>query len=144
MAPQSVMIYDATNNEIIYSTSGTKTFVIPHPVDEAKYLVHACLEGPEAGVYYRGKGEITDGESVAVQLPSYVAALATEFTVQVTGIYDGKIKVYNASEVEEGSFKVFGENGKFYWTVYGMRNSIVVEPEKSQVDVKGSGPYLWI
>ena len=37
---------------------GAKTFVIDHPDDENKYLVHVCLEGPEAGVYYRGKAEV--------------------------------------------------------------------------------------
>ena len=36
----------------------TKTFIIDHPIDKNKYLVHGCLEGPEFGVYYRGKSEI--------------------------------------------------------------------------------------
>jgi len=40
-----------------------KTFIINHPLDDSKYLVHACLEGPEAGIYYRGDGEITNNES---------------------------------------------------------------------------------
>ena len=138
----NVMIYDTSNNEIIYSSA--KTFVIPHPTDEAKYLVHACLEGPEAGVYYRGESEIINNESIEIELPSYVNSLATNFTVQVTGIYDGKIKVYNATRVKDGKFQVFGENGEFTWLVHGLRNSIVVEPEKSKVDVKGTGPYLWV
>ena len=34
-------------------------------------MVHGCLEGPEAGVYYRGKGEIPEGEdSVVITLPN--------------------------------------------------------------------------
>jgi hypothetical protein len=37
---------------------GPKTFIIEHPIDTSKYLIHACLEGPEAGVYYRGKATI--------------------------------------------------------------------------------------
>ena len=28
-----------------------KTFIIEHPQDTEKYLIHACLEGPEVGVY---------------------------------------------------------------------------------------------
>jgi hypothetical protein len=136
------MGYDTSNNEIIYST--TKTFVIPHPVDESKYLVHGCLEGPEAGVYYRGKGEIVNGQSVTIELPAYVTAFASDFSIQITGIYDGKMKLYNATEVVDGHFEVFGDNGKFWWMVHGMRNSIVVEPNKEDVELKGSGPYLWI
>ena len=32
-----------------------KNFVIPHPTKEGKQLVHTCLEGPENGVYVRGR-----------------------------------------------------------------------------------------
>lgn len=58
-----------------------KYFNIPHPTKEDKRLVHACLEGPENGVYFRGrlKGEgkiefpeywvgLVDSESVSIQL----------------------------------------------------------------------------
>jgi hypothetical protein len=124
---------------------GPKTFVIDHPINKDKYLVHACLEGPEAGVYYRGIGEITNGNSVLVQLPEYVDALASDFNIQVTGIYDGtKVRVYNVSLIEQGSFTVYGENGAFHWLVIGRRSEIEVEPNKSDVVVKGDGPYLWI
>lgn len=124
---------------------GPKTFVIDHPINKEQYLVHACLEGPEAGVYYRGNGEIINGASVSIFLPEYVDALATDFTIQVTGIYDGsKVKVYNVSLVEQGTFTVYGENGAFHWLVIGRRGTIDVEPNKSDVIVKGEGPYLWI
>lgn len=124
---------------------GPKTFVIDHPLNSDKYLVHACLEGPEAGVYYRGVGEITNGYSVSIQLPDYVEKFASDFSVQVTGIYDGtKVKVYNVSLVEQGSFSVYGVNGVFHWLVLGKRGEIDVEPNKSDVIVRGDGPYLWI
>ena len=35
--------------------------------DKDKYLVHACLEGPEAGVYYRGKDIIQDNEYTEIK-----------------------------------------------------------------------------
>jgi hypothetical protein len=124
---------------------GPKTFVIDHPLYTNKYLVHACLEGPEAGVYYRGVGEITNGHSVSIQLPDYVDALASDFNVQVTGVYDGiKVKAYNVSLVDKGSFTVYGEKGVFHWLVLGKRMDIDVEPNKSDVVVQGEGPYLWI
>ncbi len=124
--------------------TGSKSFIINHPTDENKYLVHVCLEGPEAGVYYRGKGEITNNESVEVVLPHYVEKLAYDFTVQVTPIYGNKMVTLNASEVENNMFKVHGENAKFHWVVYGSRHEVNVEPDKADVNVKGDGPYLYI
>ena len=121
-----------------------KTFVIDHPTNDNKYLVHACLEGPEAGVYYRGKGEITNNEYVEIKLPHYVEKLAFDFTVQITPIYGNKIVTLNSSEIENNAFKVYGENAKFHWTVYGNRHNINVEPDKDTVNIKGDGPYLYI
>ena len=124
--------------------AGAKSFIINHPTDENKYLVHVCLEGPEAGVYYRGKGEITNNECVEVQLPHYVDKFAYDFTVQVTPIYGNKIVSLNSSEVENNAFKVYGENARFHWVVYGSRQEVTVEPNKADVNVKGDGPYLYI
>jgi hypothetical protein len=137
-------VYDTTTFEVSYATSGTKTFVIDHPVSPDKYLVHACLEGPEAGVYYRGEGIIGNRE-VEITLPDYVKHFATNFSIQVTAIGDNN-SFYTTSRVNQdtGSFKVFGNPGEFFWHVYGKRQSIDVEPLKSQVNVKGSGPYKWL
>jgi len=134
--------YDVINNELRYSAA--KTFVIDHPVDKDKYLVHACLEGPEAGVYYRGKGEITDNNSITIELPYYVNALASDFTVNITPIFNGKINILNSSEVIDNKFTVYGENCKFHWIVYGKRLDINVEVNKSETVVKGDGPYLYV
>jgi hypothetical protein len=41
-------------------------------------------------------------------------------------------------------FKVYGENCKFYWQVTGKRLEFEIEPLKSDVQVKGDGPYLYI
>ncbi len=41
-------------------------------------------------------------------------------------------------------FTVYGEPGPFNWLVHGTRGASNVEPLKSEVDVKGSGPYRWI
>lgn len=122
-----------------------KTFIINHPKDNDKYLVHTCLEGPEVGVYYRGKSEITNDASVTINLPDYIPGWASDFTITVTGIYDGKLKLYNASEVDDtGSFTVYGENGKFSWVAIGKRGDVNPEPYKNEIVVKGDGPYRWI
>ena len=99
-----------------------KTFIIDHPIYESKYLIHACLEGPEAGVYYRGKATIENNEFVTIKLPDYVELLASNFTIQITSICN---------------------NGNFYWYVYGTKDNILVEPEKSAINIQGDGPYKW-
>jgi hypothetical protein len=120
-----------------------KSFIIDHPTDKEKYLIHGCLEGPESGVYYRGTDKITNGDSVVVKLPSYVEKLANNFSVHVTPIYNGKIVACNASRVEKGQFLVYGPNCEFDWVVYASRGAIGVEPYKKDVVVKGDGPYKY-
>jgi hypothetical protein len=134
----------------MYSTglsTQNKTFIIDHPTNTNRYLVHACLEGPETGVYYRGQAEIQEGQnSATVILADYVKYLATNFTIQITPIYTGvkRTENYEVSKVVDGVFNVYGPPGEFFWHVYGMRGAIEVEPLKSSVEVKGSGPYKWI
>jgi hypothetical protein len=144
-SPQRVLSYNSGTGEITYDFNGTKTFVINHPNDSERYLVHACLEGPEDGIYYRGKGEITSySTSTIISLPDYVDALGSDFTVQITPIYNGTINHYAASEVENGSFTVYGPVGKFCWLVHGKRSTFNIEPLKSSVTMMGQGPYRWL
>lgn len=127
-------------------TGPGKTFIIGHPLDESKYLIHACVEGPEVGVYYRGKAAIDNDESVTIQLPDYLAQLATNLSVQVTPIYSKERtnpNIYETSEIENNQFQVYGKNGSFYWTVYGTKDEIQPEPEKITINIQGTGPYTW-
>ena len=140
-----LMLYDPQYNEIRYNPA--KTFVINDPADKNKYLIHASLEGPEAGVYYRGKGEIVEGDLTTIELPEYISSLATNFSSIVTPIFDPlnpEPKVYEVGEVENSSFIVCGPPGKFFWLVYGERLSLEVEPDKDSVTRKGFGPYTWL
>lgn len=127
--------------------AGLKSFVIDHPEDSGKHLVHVCLEGPEAGVYYRGTNEITDNVSSTIQLPEYVRKLAYDFTIQITPIYQDQGnhgKQLQTSKVIDNCFTVYGENTEFFWFVQGKRCEIDVEPFKTDVILKGNGPYKWI
>jgi hypothetical protein len=141
-----ILMYDQSNNKITYSTS--KTFVIDHPEDEDKLLVHACLEGPEAGVYYRGKSIIENGKNVTIVLPSYVSKFAKNFTIHLTPMYDesttDNVIILKPTDVNNSKFTVYGPNCMFNWIVYGERLSIEVEPLKSAVEIKGDGPYKWV
>ena len=62
----------------------TKSFDIEHPSKEGKRLIHGSLEGPEHGVYIRGR---TNGEK-EVELPEYWIDLVDldTITVQLTAI----------------------------------------------------------
>jgi hypothetical protein len=139
----TLLAYDSTTREV-YNCA--KTFVIDHPNDQNKYLVHACLEGPEAGVYYRGKSEIINGEYTTIHLPDYLPNLAVDFTIQINPIFEGKFTQLQSTEIVDNKFEVHSKDGnaKFHWHVYGKRNDIVVEPSKKDVTIKGNGPYTWI
>jgi nitrate reductase beta subunit len=138
-------MYDSDTSEIFYSQSrsdGSKTFVIDHPLKEDHYLIHACLEGPEAGVYYRGKGEILEGdEKCVICLPEYTTKLCQDLSIQVTAI--GKVRYLGTSEINNNSFEVYGK-GCFYWTVIGKRNDILVECKKDKFNLHNIGPYTWL
>ena len=56
-----------------------KQFDIPHPTKEGYRLIHTCLEGPEIGVYYRGKLK----GSNYIELPEYWRGLVDIETISV-------------------------------------------------------------
>lgn len=104
--------FTATFNGLIISTAGfsgtgitlsgnlsaaTKSFLIPHPIQPNKKLQYACLEGPENGVYVRGR--LT--ESNVIDLPDYWTALvhSDSITVQLTA--NGSQKNYFVKSIEE-------------------------------------------
>jgi hypothetical protein len=141
---QTLVSSDTNGIYTLFIPSGTKSFIIDHPLDSSKYLIHTCLEGPEVGVYYRGKSEIENGKSEQIiVLPDYVSSFATDFTVHVTPIYNGTLRTLNCSEVVNNCFTVYGK-GRFHWYVFAKRHDIDTEPYKDSVTVKGDGPYKYI
>ena len=143
----NVLYYGADKDyEITY---GPKSFIIDHPLDKNKYLVHACLEGPEAGVYYRGSVNIIDENllEAEVVLADYVKVFAYDYTVHVTPIITCKklIPIVAASSVIDGKFNIFTNSVcKVDYIVFGKRQSFEIEPDKNSVNVKGDGPYKYI
>ncbi len=59
-------------------TAVSKSFDIEHPTEEGKRLMHGSLEGPEHGVYIRGRLE---GDTI--ELPDYWLGLVDEDTITV-------------------------------------------------------------
>jgi hypothetical protein len=153
------LMYDETSGELQYLDSSTaKTFVIEHPIEpDSKYLIHACLEGPEMGIYYRGTSKIQKGEnSVKVNLPYYLSKLAYDFTIQCTQFVDDDIEisfvpsyivVSKVKNEDNVYFNVYGlENTVFHWTVLAKRvGELEVELEKKDVVLHGKDtPYTYI
>jgi hypothetical protein len=91
------------------SCTGTKAFVIPHPLDDTKDLWHSCLEGPENGVYYRGE-VVTSNGIAEVTLPDYFESLTfpEDRSVQLTQVFEtgAVLTMLAASRVVDGKFTV--------------------------------------
>jgi len=134
-----------------FTTNTGKSFVIDYPSEpDTHYLVHACLEGPEAAVYYRGKTQILAGKSqTIVTLPEYVAALATNFSIQVNaaGEETSGCDLF-CSDVSGNQFTVFSEptpmrNVTVVWYVMGRRHEMNTEISKFTIQRHNVGPYTW-
>ena len=88
-----------TGNTGVFSTSevsaagitltSRKPFDIPHPTKKGYRLRHVCLEGPESGVYYRGR---LTGKNV-IELPEYWRGLVDPETITVTLTQIGHLKI---------------------------------------------------
>jgi hypothetical protein len=122
-----------------------KNFRINHPLDpEHCFLIHACLEGPENAVYYRGQGRLEGGHA-RVELPYYFEALARRDgrTVILTPCCEESepISVLAASGIVNGAFNVRAADDRnpqqpFYWEVKAVRAD--VEPLETE-ERKGEG-----
>jgi len=67
------------------SVTGTKNFVIDHPLDPAnRYLVHAAVESDEVLNVYSGNVRTDAGGFAVVELPEWFEAVNTDFRYQLT------------------------------------------------------------
>jgi hypothetical protein len=77
---QAVLYVDANGNGII--SGDMKNFRTPHPRHENMQIVYASLEGPEAGAYLRGTGELVNGKG-EVHFPEHFQHIVNESTMTV-------------------------------------------------------------
>jgi len=65
--------------------SGSKQFVIEHPLDPNKEIHYVSLEGPEAAVFARGTARLINGEA-NIKLPDHFSLVANDqgLTVHLT------------------------------------------------------------
>ena len=110
----------------------SKAFVIDHPTPNSGYtkLQYACLEGPENGVYVRGKADAAKTDHIV--LPYYWTNLvhADSITVQVTPtnpeqklyvekIEDNKVYIKDIMVGDDGLIK-----SEYFYIVHGERKDI--------------------
>jgi hypothetical protein len=73
-----IRFVDNSSNQFVGDgNGGLKSFVIPHPTDDSRWLVHVATESPEALVEYHGEAELHGGTAV-VNLPAYFEGLAAD------------------------------------------------------------------
>ena len=109
----------------------SKSFVIDHPTKQGMKLQYASLEGPENGVYVRGR---LKGESV-IRLPDYWIGLidAKTITVNLTAI--GHVQNLYVSDIDENAIWIGAESDSdihCFYTVYAERKDI----DKLEVEVR--------
>jgi hypothetical protein len=101
----------------------SKSFLIDHPTKSGQKLQYGSLEGPELGVYVRGKLVGTD----VIELPDYWSGLvhADSITVNLTACAAGQ-QLY-VERVENNRVHITNETGKpvnCFYTVYGERKDV--------------------
>lgn len=108
----------------------TKSFDIEHPTKEGKRLRHGVLEGPEHGVYIRGKhnGHI-------IELPDYWTGLVDEdsITVQLTAI--GKAQELYVENIEDNKVYIGSERTieNYFYYIQAERKDV----DKIEVEYEG-------
>ena len=102
-------------------TASVKSFDIEHPTKENMRLRYGSLEGPENGVYVRGKSD-----SSLITLPDYWIGLVDEdsITVQLTSI--GKYRNLYVKEISNNAVKIGGARGEFefFYLVQAERKDV--------------------
>ena len=107
----------------------TKSFLIPHPTKENYKLRHGSLEGPENGVYVRGRTSTN-----IIELPDYWTGLvdADSITVNLTPIGNRHIWV---EEINNNKVYINSEDTiDCFYTVFAERKDVeklIVEIEEN-------------
>ena len=115
-------------------TATSKSFDIKHPTKENMRLRYGSLEGPELGVYLRGRSE-----SSVIDLPDYWTGLVDEstITVQLTAIgYPQSLYVHNTSN---NKIVVGGVGGEYFYLIQAERKDV----DKLLVEYIDSGDKVY-
>jgi hypothetical protein len=100
-------------------TATAKSFDIAHPTRDGMRLRYGSLEGPENGVYVRGRTQ----EKV-VQLPDYWTGLVDENTITVNLTPVGTKQDIWVDKVENNTLYIAGDLVDCYFSVFAERKDI--------------------
>ncbi|MGP3914296.1 hypothetical protein [Nonomuraea sp. 10N515B] len=141
--------WNGSNIQFVRNDTNTvvKTFIIDHPSDPGRYLVHATTESPYNGVEYWGEVELDEDGIVDVELPAYFEDLTSPegraVFLSCRDVPDGVSATYPV----DGRFTISGTPGRrVFWLVKAIRKDVpplLVEPLRADVDIHGSGPYRY-
>ena len=117
----------------------TKKFDIPHPTKENHRLAHSCIEGPENGVYYRGR---LSGKNV-IELPDYWQGLIDPESITVNLTPHRTYQELFVKSIEWGTkITVLNNSGgpiDCSYTVFAKRKDIA----DLIVEYEGNEPKEW-
>jgi hypothetical protein len=109
----------------------TKSFIIPHPTKPGYKLRHGSLEGPENGVYVRGRSK-----DFIIELPDYWVKLvdADSITVNLTPV--GKSQTLWVKDIKDNKVYVGSKCSEvhYFYTVFAER----VDVERLQTEINCS------
>jgi len=153
------VIQDSGRTPLPYSAMGSsdvvKTFIIDHPTDSDRYLVHAAIEGPQNRVYYRGKTTLQHGQAF-VALPDYFEGLTQEehravFLQNMSGFDKVTVKTQDGKRIKNGVLHIVSQDKHSQsivsWEVSAVRKDVpdlIVAPRVDEVEVLGFGPYRYV
>ena len=112
-----------------------KGFDIKHPNKESHRLRHICLEGPEAGVYIRGK---LTGSNV-IDLPDYWRGLIDPESITVSLTQIGTSQDLIIDKIQSGKVYIRSGNAtaiNCFYTIHASR----IDGEPLIVEYKGETP----
>jgi len=106
-------------------TATTKSFTIDHPTKEGHKLRYGSLEGPENGVYVRGR---LQGSNV-IELPEYWPELVHEDSITVQLTANGSFQKLYVKDIKDnkvviGNGSWFSNNTDCFYVVYGERKDV--------------------
>ena len=166
--PVSAVTINATSTAItgdasVVSTltvSGTKSFLIDHPLDpKNKLLYHYNLESPDVKNIYDGIVTLDESGEAQIEFPDYFLALNKDFRYLATPIGQPMPDLHLSSEVRKKYFGLFGvavvkfaggvPGGRVSWQVTGIRHDpyivahpLIPEVEKGPGQIVKKGEYL--
>ena len=120
-------MYVNENLQGVLELNGMKSFVMPHPHQNDKEIVYACIEGPEVAAYDRGTAQLVDGEAfIAYSELTRIVIDPTTVTVTLTphsadtyglAVVEKTAEGFRVRELKNGT-----GNFAFDWHLTGVRN----------------------